>query len=156
MKFLVGLIAAFLIIIAGGTGYILVTANNDIYSNEETQISYDEVGTHEGDNLYYYYSPVCNHCQSIKKDVINFSEVIADKEGVNLYLVNLQEPTNSSGVSSAGGTQKDPALINSHKDIKIEGTPTMVRYKDKKFIDYKVGASPIVDLLKEVAAEHAN
>lgn len=149
MKKIVSALVSVLILLIGMLFVINVYEPVDFYKIAE-HVNYKDISKTDGTNLYYFYQETCLHCNNIKDDVANFYE--KKDENINLFLVDAAKTKNSDVWFTGDASEfKEPSGdFNSYKDIKIQGTPTLIEIKDGKITKFLVGEDAIPAYLNKL------
>lgn len=148
----------------------LITININKFNlyKDQDHVIYDDIFEEENPTIYYYYQSTCHFCNSIKDQISDFAELINEKEGIEIKLVDMVDYKNQEAwydwdnhdkkYGKGTSPKLNPNYIYEEEkmkeigDIKITGTPTMIYVKNKKVQLYKTGAD-VFDILETVNKE---
>lgn len=96
----------------------------------------------ESEYLIFFHSKMCTHCQEIKGDVLSFSS----ENILKTYFLDIMEPNNEVPICI-----KEEIVIGvtNYEDIKILGTPTIIKVENGKTTMNVGGKENCLTLLNE-------
>lgn len=93
----------------------------------------------------YFYQPGCSACQYTDAYLIQYIDLKGYEQIGNLYFIDSSGTTNNWMWSSNG--QKEYTENISLDNLRLQGTPTMVRIKKDKTIDIGIGVDDCLKML---------
>lgn len=126
--------------------------NFDLYTDSE-KVGYLEVlDDKTTPTVYYYYQDTCHFCNSIKDQVTDMYLAIAQRNDINMKLVDARSSANS-GVWGDEDYNYETADLTDPNQIKITGTPSMIYVVNGEVKMYKSGAN-VFDIMDQVNEDY--
>ena len=102
----------------------------------------DSLSQNESQYLVFFHSDTCSHCKEIMGDVLSFC-----KENIlKLYFLNIRTPTNEIKTCPK---EEIVVGINNYEDLRIAGTPTIIKVENGKTTANVAGKEDCLALLNQ-------
>ena len=107
----------------------------------------DSLSQNEKQYLVFFHSDTCSHCNEIMGDVLSF----CDENIIKLYFLNIKKPTNEITICLK---QEIVIGIDKYEDLKIVGTPTIIKVENGVTTANVAGKEDCLTLLNQERLNH--